>query len=173
MAGPIPPFKRLLSGYTLCPDTGCWLWTGHKYRNGYGAIKVFGRMRLAHRFSYELHKGPIPEGLCILHSCDVRNCVNPEHLRVGTHQENMQEASERGRMRSGDQHPMFGRRHKPGIKNRLSKPVRVLGKIYSSQKEAERALGLGGGTVRFWILNKPQAAQRITREEYRKHAKSM
>jgi len=137
---------------------------------GYGVIKVFGRFVGAHRFSYELHKGPVPDGMEILHSCDVKACINPDHLRAGSHAENMAEAGERGLMRGGDRHPQFGRKRPPGIKNRLSKPVRVLGKLYSSQNEAEAALGLGSGTVLYWIRKKHGKAEFISRQEYEANA---
>ena len=169
MAGAIPPYQRFLKSYCVCPDTGCWLWEGAKYQNGYGWLKVFGKVVSAHRFSYELHKGSIPEGMHILHSCDVRHCVNPDHLRVGTHQENMREAAERGRMPTGDQHPMAGKPNpRRGINCSQSKPVLVLGKAYGSIKEAEGSLGLGAGTVRWWINNKPEKAKEISREDFRK-----
>lgn len=160
MPAPEPPFIRFLKGYTVCPDTGCWLWEGAKYGNGYGWIKSFGRIVSAHRFSYELHKGPIPDGMHILHSCDVKHCVNPDHLRTGTHAENMVEAGERGRMRSGSSHPHFGKRQK---RPKQAKPVRVLGKDYESIRSAERELGLGQGTVRYWLGNIPYRAQLIAK----------
>lgn len=76
----------------------CWLWTGQLNYLGYGTIgRGAARHALAHRVSYELHVGPIPEGAHILHSCDVRNCVNPSHLRPGTHAENMRDMHSRGR----------------------------------------------------------------------------
>lgn len=164
-----PPFQRFLNRIKIDSHTGCWLWSGHKYRNGYGAIKAFGKMVLTHRFSYELHKGPIPTGMEILHSCDVKHCVNPEHLRAGNHSENMKEASERGLMKSGKDHPNFGQ-SRPGIKNRLSKPVFVMGKYYSSQKEAERCLGYASGSVRFWLKTGNPKARQVSREEYLKNA---
>ena len=154
------PFLRFMKSYEVCPSTGCWLWTGYKQKNGYGAIKAFGRFVMAHRFAHELYLGPIPPGLEILHSCDVKLCVNPDHIRAGTHAENMAEAADRGLMRSGENHPMYGRSFsRPTISNR----VLVLGVQYDSQKQAERALGLGRGTVRYWIKNIPTKAKILSK----------
>lgn len=75
------------------PNTGCWLWLGWVDKDGYGTI----RGRPAHRKSYEAHKGAIPEGKIVLHSCDQPGCVNPDHLRCGSHQENSDDRVMRGR----------------------------------------------------------------------------
>lgn len=150
------PFLRFMRSYEICRDTGCWIWNSSKYKNGYGWIKAFGKVVSAHRFAYELYNGKIKSGMQILHQCDRRDCVNPDHMRVGTHKENMREAAERGRMRSGKDHHMYGKKNpRPNQAHR----VRVLGKVYGSKKEAERCLGLGGGTVNYWIKNKPEKAQ--------------
>jgi hypothetical protein len=80
--------------------TGCWLWTAGKTQAGYGVIQEGGRGRkllLAHRVSYTMHKGPIPEGMNVLHSCDNPSCVNPDHLRSGTYGDNQQDAYDRSR----------------------------------------------------------------------------
>lgn len=157
MAAPSPPFIRFHDMISKRKD-GCWEWQGSCGRNGYGQFKAFGKMVSAHRFAYELYKGPIPDGLHILHSCDNKRCVNPDHLRAGTHAENMAEASERGLMPSGPNHPGFGKRPKrPSQANR----VRVLGREYESQRDAERTLSLGAGTVRWWLKHKPEKAQLI------------
>ena len=76
------------------PNTGCWLWTAYADKNGYGYMRVgnteVGRRTMAaYRFSYIIHKGPIPDGLCIDHLCRVTNCVNPNHLEAVTHKVNI------------------------------------------------------------------------------------
>lgn len=161
------PFLRFQESYKIDQNTGCWIWMGHSAPNHYGLLKVFGKMVLAHRFSYELFNGPIPIGLEILHSCDNRKCVNPAHIRVGTHAENMAEAASRERMPRGTKHPAFGKPNpRRGANSTQSKCVIVLGRPYGSIKEAERALDLGSGTVRFWLKTGSPKASEISREEY-------
>lgn len=71
-------------------ESGCWIWTGalHRTTRGYGVMGFKGRLHLAHRLSYEEHRGPIPEGLQIDHLCRVTECVNPWHLEPVTPREN-------------------------------------------------------------------------------------
>jgi hypothetical protein len=77
----------------------CWNWQGSLDRHGYGQFKLgFGLSPLrAHRIAYEACKGEIPEGMHVLHSCDNPRCCNPDHLRVGTHADNMADREARGR----------------------------------------------------------------------------
>jgi hypothetical protein len=81
--------------YTVA-DNGCWNWTLGKSK-GYGAINYMGRVWAAHRVAYELAKGPIPAGLSVCHSCDNPACINPNHLFVGTHRDNMLDKERKGR----------------------------------------------------------------------------
>lgn len=80
----------------------CWLWVGAKQTSGYGRFWDGERNDGAHRFSYRLNTGEIPEGKAILHTCDNPCCVNPYHLKVGTQKENMQDMYEKNRNRSKD-----------------------------------------------------------------------
>lgn len=82
--------------YVVDPDSGCWLWIGSTVTCGYGIWHAHGQ-HTAHRASYVMHKGPIPGGLHVLHKCDRPGCVNPDHLFLGTHQDNMADLRTKGR----------------------------------------------------------------------------
>ncbi len=75
----------------------CWLWRGKRFRNGYGRVSYKGKTKDAHRIAFELTKGVIPKKLFVLHSCDNPPCVNPDHLRTGTIQDNIQDRVKRNR----------------------------------------------------------------------------
>lgn len=83
--------------YSLDNNTGCWNWNGCVGTHGYGVLTFKQKHYLAHRFYYEKHKGKIPKGKCLLHKCDNRRCVNPEHLRPGTRAENQLDMKQKGR----------------------------------------------------------------------------
>lgn len=97
---------------------GCWEWTGGitgRPGSGYGAISLgYGQQIKAHRFSYEIHHGPIPDGLYVCHSCDNPKCVNPSHLYAGTATDNNRDTIARNRRRDTHRshcvrgHPLSG-----------------------------------------------------------------
>jgi hypothetical protein len=126
----------------------CWLWTASQDPGGYGHFSVKNeatgkhRHTAPHRFSWELHHGPIPDGLLVCHHCDVRLCVNPSHLFLGTNQENIQDASQKGRLPIGEA-------------NRRSKltpdQVREIRRLYDTGKFGQRTIakqfGVRQGTI--------------------------
>jgi hypothetical protein len=84
----------------------CLVWRGHRSKRGYGRIRVAGKWRPAHVVSYEVHKGPIPAGLKVLHSCDNPPCIEPAHLSAGTQLDNVQDMLAKGRANkaTGERH---------------------------------------------------------------------
>jgi hypothetical protein len=79
---------------------GCWFWTGSGTGNGYGLISIERKKILAHRFAWQTWRGEIPSTLEICHRCDVRPCVNPDHLFLGTRQQNVSDMIAKGRKRT-------------------------------------------------------------------------
>jgi len=81
--------------------SGCWLWTGACVDSGYGVIR-YGKSLRAHRVSWQIHNGPIPEGMGVLHRCDVPCCVNPAHLFLGTDGDNVRDRDKKNRQARGE-----------------------------------------------------------------------
>lgn len=83
---------------------GCWPWTASVDRWGYGHIRINGRLQRAHRVAWELCFGPIPEGVCVLHTCDNPRCVRPIHLFLGSQADNSRDKAKKGRA-AGERNP--------------------------------------------------------------------
>lgn len=113
MVGPRPKdrgvlFSPLSHNVMADPNSGCWLWVGPCDKNGYGKAaekgSVHNRPRTvrAHRRSYEVNRGAIPERLHVLHRCDTPACVNPDHLFLGTNMDNVRDMVSKGRQPRGE-----------------------------------------------------------------------
>lgn len=104
MSGPkCAPLSERFWSRVVKHESGCWLFGGDRFGNKYGQIsdgtgRRGGNVRV-HRYSYEIHHGEIPRGKFVCHKCDVKNCVNPEHLYAGDHEDNTRDIVERKRTR--------------------------------------------------------------------------
>ena len=141
---------------------GCWEWQGYCDKCGYGRLRA-GDKRLVgvHRLSWEMHFGIIPEGMCVCHHCDNPKCVRPEHLFVGTHDDNMADMVRKKRCHCGDSH--YFHRHpekipdRSGTKNGRSKltekDVREIRSLsHLKRLELARRYGVSQAAISFVIL---------------------
>lgn len=107
----------------------CWYWTGRsRSKKGYGNISAGARdanHKLAHRLSYEIHKGAIPVGMVVMHTCDNPSCVNPDHLVVGTQSENILDSFRKGRKISIPPHKQGEEHGASKLNNELVKLIRA------------------------------------------------
>lgn len=124
-------------------ENGCWIWTGSVDADGYG--KGPGDNVRAHRFSYEHHKGHIPKGMFVCHSCDTPSCVNPEHLWIGTSADNTADSTNKGRRARGE---------KSGVSKGSDTLVKIVKQNYAlgiSQDKLSAIYGISQSTISRWI----------------------
>lgn len=95
--------KKLLDNIKIIDD--CWIWQKFKNNDGYGSIWVEDKIYRTHRLAYLLWIGEIPYNVCVCHKCDNRACINPDHLWIGSHIENMQDMVKKKRTLYGEQRP--------------------------------------------------------------------
>ena len=129
---------------------GCWIFTSTHGGTDYGMLSVSsGEEYLAHRISWEIHNGKIPNGLLVLHHCDVPKCVNPDHLYLGTRQQNMDDMVSRGRSVTGEKHP----------NHKLTRTqIKTIRERYSTGKYSQQSLadsfGVHQTNIGFIVRNK-------------------
>lgn len=99
----LPIRARLELSSMPVTECGCWIWMKRAMpNNGYGTIKIDGRLWLAHRASWAAFRGPIPDDASVLHRCDMRPCINPDHLFLGNHKTNSDDMFAKGRASKRD-----------------------------------------------------------------------
>lgn len=95
-------FRDKLRASSIVNSNGCWVWQKAKIRTGYGRISVNRKLVYTHILSHRLFKADVPAGMCVLHTCDNPSCVNPEHLFLGTQQDNIKDKMAKGRQAFGE-----------------------------------------------------------------------
>lgn len=138
------PEERLKEKIKVNPETGCWEWQGLLNRYGYGKIKVNGRCWTTHRLSYVLNVGDIGDSM-VCHRCDVRHCVNPNHLFLGSHIDNMSDMRMKSRQAKGEKHPNFK------VNESTKKKMIELRSQGFNGREIAETLGIGETTVHRYI----------------------
>ena len=93
--------SRLYDKILMSDEESCWPWLGARNSRGYGNLRIGDTVQTAHRVSYIVHNGPIPEGLHVLHACDQPSCQNPSHLFTGTAKDNAHDRNTKGRTAKG------------------------------------------------------------------------
>ena len=140
--------------------TGCWLWTASTDQKGYGHLRHGGKDYKAHRLSYEFFKGPIPEGegfhgTCVLHTCDTPNCVNPEHLTLGTNLDNILDMRAKGRDISKGENRYNSKLTEEDVA-KIKKDPRTLAQIAADYPVGYKQIGRIKQGVRWRHTNRPE-----------------
>lgn len=144
--------KKFESKIKIDKVTGCWMWKGSRSWENYGGMSCCwegkGKIYPAHRLSYMIYVGEIPEGLQVLHKCNNKPCVNPNHLYVGTHQDNMRDLRNAGTL-AGKNNPNYGV-HDPEKNKKISNSVKKWFKNNPNFKNK-----IGKYTFKEWLIITP------------------
>lgn len=130
-----PTLQQRMENHVPVTESGCWLWLGSQDKKGYGLLPAGrrGKSIFAHRAMFEWERGPIPVGLCVCHKCDTPLCVNPDHLFLGTHADNMADKARKGRAPGNPK-----RRHPPQPALARDQPLNPSAGAGSSTNEVTR-----------------------------------
>lgn len=126
------------------PNSGCWLWVGALQNSGYGHVKIPRSRKStgAHRLSYMLHVGPIPDGMDVCHKCDTKTCVNPAHLFVGTRLENLRDCVAKGRNSRGIARSLMMAGERSHRAKLTWEKVREIRRMYECKEATQAQLGV-------------------------------
>lgn len=161
---PKPLIERLMAK-VIIHESGCWIWEGTVNGAGYGTIGLGSRLQgkgFVHRVSYEFHNGPLKDGQCVCHACDVKLCVNPDHLFAGTQLDNVHDAICKGRITHGDK---WRKRHLLGVckgeshgmaklsEDQVREIIKIFGESKMNKAQLARKFNVCRATIRN-IVNK-------------------
>ena len=136
----------LFSRVETIPESGCWIWMMKINNGGYGVTTILGRHKMAHRAVFEFRTGiAIPRGMHLCHRCDVRSCVNPDHMFIGTAKENAADKLRKGRQAKGE---------KSGTAKVTEDVVRSIRADVGSYRQLGLKYGLGHVAVRLIRLKR-------------------
>lgn len=135
---------------------GCWIWIASKIHTGYGMFWSGDKNITAHRYSYGIYNGEIPKGIFVCHTCDVRECVNPKHLFLGTHKDNLQDMIRKGRARFANKHRIV-RGEENGQSKLSENNIRDIFKLHkrgTSQNELSKIFGCHQTNIHYILSGK-------------------
>jgi hypothetical protein len=136
-------------------DDECWIWTGSKAESGHGHINVGkNKMMKTHRLSWIFLRGPIPDGLCVLHHCDVPACINPDHLYVGTVQNNVDDMWARGRQPKDYNHPPQDCENNPNALLSNKQVAEIKRMLLDGKRQVDVARMFGVSRFVIWSISK-------------------
>lgn len=148
--------RNKMIGKKIKKTATCWLYTGAVTKNGYVNLTVNKKQILGHRYFYLKFVGKIPKGMCVCHKCDIRNCLNPEHLFLGTQKDNVQDMIKKGRQ------VVFGLKGEKNANSKLSeKQVLEIRKLWENNCHCSSKL------ARQFNVNRVTIIRIITRDNWK------